>query len=323
MRHDHYYKLATVILTLILMIAPVTAQQTLPAKDQSAKSLGTTAKALPQQVGQTLSVYYEELTAPEFVQAVSQSGGICLLPIGILEKHGPHLPLGTDLLDCREVALRAANQEYSIIFPQYYFGQIYEAKHQPGAIAYSSELIWQILDETCAELARNGLKKIILVNGHGGNNNFLPYFCQAQLASRRDYVVILFNPENDSAVEKQVAELRKTTTGGHADETETSTMMSHRPDLVHKERGHDQSGEDLSRLSQIPYFYTGIWWYARYPNHYAGDGFYGSKEIGELLLNSEAGQLVHLIKALKTDRTIEELQQQFYNASENPLNTKQ
>jgi hypothetical protein len=130
-----------------------------------------------------LPVKCEELTSPEFAQAVELSGSVCILPIGILEKHGPHLPLGTDMMDAREVALRAAKQEYSIVFPEYYFGQIYEAKHQPGTIAYSAELVWNLLQETCDELARNGLKKIIIVNGHGGNRFFLNYFCLAQLAN--------------------------------------------------------------------------------------------------------------------------------------------
>jgi len=95
-----------------------------------------------------LSVHWEELTAPDFVQAIHQSGGRCLLPFGILEKHGPHLPIGTDLLDVRHAALHAAEQEYTVVFPQYYFGQIFEARHQPGTIAYSSHLQMELLQET-------------------------------------------------------------------------------------------------------------------------------------------------------------------------------
>ncbi len=85
-----------------------------------------------------LPIFFEELTAPEFIQAVTKSEATCIIPLGILEKHGPHLPLGTDLIDCREVARRAADQEYTIIFPAYFVGQIFEAKHQPGTIAYSA-----------------------------------------------------------------------------------------------------------------------------------------------------------------------------------------
>ena len=271
----------------------------------------------------TLPVKYEELTAPEFVQAVKLSDGVVILPIGILEKHGPHLPLGTDMLDCRELALQAAKKEYSIVFPEYYFGQIYEAKHQPGTIAYSAELVWNLLQETCEELARNGLKKIIIVNGHGGNRFFLHYFCQAQLAGRKDYAVILFRSESDPAVAEKVKALRKTTEDGHAGETETSMMLYHRPDLAHFERGKDQSGENLKRLDHLPYVFTGIWWYARYPNHYSGDGSQANPKIGELLLNSRSDQLADLIRKFKKDNKVLRLQREFFDNAEKPLKTKQ
>src|SRR6266513_94861 len=121
-----------------------------------------TVSAAPQT---KLSVHWEELTAEDFRTAIQQSQGTCLLPFGILEKHGPHMPLGTDLLDVRHAALTAAQQDFVVVFPEYYFGQIFEAKHEPGTVAYSSALQLQLLQETSEEMARNGCKKIIIVNG--------------------------------------------------------------------------------------------------------------------------------------------------------------
>ncbi|MGZ5438536.1 MAG: creatininase family protein, partial [Candidatus Aminicenantales bacterium] len=191
-----------------------------------------------------LSVHYEELTSPDFARAVAQSGGTCIVPLGILEKHGPHLPLGTDLIDCREISLRAAAADYTIVFPAYFVGQIFEAEHQPGTIAYGSRMMLDLLQRTCDELARNGLKKIILVNGHGGNDPFLHFFCQAQLETRRDYVVYLFEPSYDGATEAKLDKMRKTTVDGHAGEEETSVMLAHHPELVRLDRAKDESGED-------------------------------------------------------------------------------
>src|SRR2546428_9084789 len=114
-----------------------------------------------------LSAHWEELTAADFRDAIGRAQGTCLLPFGILEKHGPHLPLGNDLLNVRYVALNAAQQEYAIVFPENYFGQISEAQHHPGAVAYSRGLQLQLLQETTDEMARNGCRKIIIVNGHG------------------------------------------------------------------------------------------------------------------------------------------------------------
>jgi creatinine amidohydrolase len=134
----------------------------------------------------TLSVHWEELTAADFRSALQQSKETCLLPFGIIEKHGPHLPLGTDLLDVRYAALHAAEKEYAVVFPDYYFGQIFEAKHEPGTLAYSTHLQLELLQETTDEMGRNGCKKIVIVKGHGGNDSLLTFFAQTQLEKWND-----------------------------------------------------------------------------------------------------------------------------------------
>jgi creatinine amidohydrolase len=262
----------------------------------------------------------EELTAPKFVQAVELSGGICIIPLGVIEQHGAHLPLGSDMIQAREVAFHAARKEYAVVFPPYFVGQVFEAKHHPGALAYSNKLMWDFLDETCKELSRNGFKKIILVNGHGGNNNFLHYFCQSQLAEEKDYTVVFFRPGPDPVHQKEINSLIKSKVDGHAGERETSTMFYINPDLVDlKALDKNLSGLDHGKLNALPYGYTGIWWYAKYPNHLAGDVLTPNKRLGELLLNNQANQLAELVKFLKKDHTIEQLHEEFYKGAENPL----
>ena len=90
----------------------------------------------------------EELTAPQFIKAVEISGGVCIIPIGVLEKHASHLPLGSDLIEARAIAFKGAEKEYAVVFPPYFQGQVFVAKAQPGCIAYSNDLIWKLLDET-------------------------------------------------------------------------------------------------------------------------------------------------------------------------------
>jgi creatinine amidohydrolase len=269
------------------------------------------------QVG--LSYKMEDLTSPQFAKAVELAKGVVVIPMGIIEKHGPHLPLGTDLYEAREIAFTAAKNEYTIVFPPYYTGQIFEARHQPGAIAYSNELMWKMLDETCNELSRNGLKKIILLNGHGGNNSFLEFFCQSQLASQHDYVVVLFQPGRDPLNEKEINSLKKAKLDGHAGEEETSMMYFINPSFVDKTALKNESGSDQARLSKMPFGYTGIWWHAKYPNHFASDYNEPDKRLGELLIKSESGQLMELIKYLKQNNTIEQLQDEFFKRTQNPL----
>jgi creatinine amidohydrolase len=284
---------------------------------------GAVAAEQPNAPAGTLPVKYEELTAVEFISAVDKSAATCLIPFGVLEKHGPHLPLGTDLIDVREVAMRAAGTEYAIVFPQYYFGQIFEGKHQPGTIAYSQRIIWDLLQETCDELSRNGIKKIIIVNGHGGNTHFLKFFAQAQLAERRDYAVYVIGPGGDPKLKEKVKELKKTKTDGHAGEIETSFMMAHRPDLVKLDKANDQSGKDQKRIKDLDNAYTAIWWYASFPNHYAGDGSAGTAELGTVLVESSAEGLVKLIRQVKKDTTVRTLQKKFFDEAERPLETRQ
>jgi len=265
-----------------------------------------------------LSVHWEELTAADFRTAISQSHGTCLLPFGILEKHGPHLPLGTDLLDVRHAALTAAQQEYAVVFPEYYFGQIFEARHEPGTIAYSTHLQLELLQETADEMARNGCKKIIIVNGHGGNENLLPYFAQSQLEKRHDYVVYVMGlVEAPSGPVK-----RKTSMDMHAGESETSKMMISRPDLVHLDRAGTESGADQARLKLPRTLYTAIWWYARFPNHYSGDGSAASQELGAQEMNGWILAIVDAIRAVKADQTSLQLQNEFFDKAAHPLETR-
>ncbi|MHC4070062.1 MAG: creatininase family protein [Planctomycetota bacterium] len=301
------------ILVVVVMLAVLCAVMTAGAVGQEQVNTST----------ETLPVRYEQLTAVEFISAVEKSQRTCVIPLGVLEKHGPHLPLGTDLLDVREIALRAAEKEYTIVFPEYYFSQIFEGKHQPGTIAYSRKIIWNLLQETCDELSRNGIKKIIIVNGHGGNNHFLRFFCQAQLAERKDYAVYLFAPAEDPEVAEKVKKLRKTKTDGHAGEIETSIMMVNKPELVQLEKAKSQSGQDQERLKGLDGAYVGIWWYASFPNHYAGDGSAGSVELGKLLVDSNVEQLAEMLGKVKKDKMVLELQNRFFDEAESPLETKQ
>jgi creatinine amidohydrolase len=264
------------------------------------------------------SAKWEELTAADFRQAIEQSKGTCLLPFGILEKHGPQLPLGTDLLNVRYAALHAAEQEYAVVFPEYYFGQIFEAKHEAGTIAYSRDLQLKLLQETTDEMARNGCKKIVIVNGHGGNESLLPFFAQSQLEKPRDYVVyVQWGHEAPKG-----GPPKKDTLDMHAGQTETSTFMISHPDLVHMDRAAGESGADQKRVHLPNDVYTGIWWYARFPNHYSGDGSLANRELGEFEMKAWINAIAEAARAAKADGESLKLQNEFYEKSKHPLDTR-
>lgn len=277
----------------------------------------------PALLAQPLSPKWEELTASDFVTALQQSNGVCLLPFGIVEKHGPGGPLGTDLINVRFATMEAVQQEYAVVFPEYYFGQIFEAKHQPGTIAYSARLQLELLQETTAEMARNGCKKIAIVNGHGGNNFLLQYFAQATLDTPKDYVVYVIGLGGGQTPSTTEARPSKPGVDGHAGESELASVMAARPELAHPERSSQESGANLNRLDLPQAVFTGIWWYARYPNHYQGEASGATALRGRALVKERADAIANAIRAIKADQVAPKLQKEFFDASQHPLDTKQ
>jgi creatinine amidohydrolase len=108
----------------------------------------------------------------------------------------------------------------------------------------------------------------------------------------------------------------------HAGESETSNVIVSRPDLVHLDRAASESGEDQKRVQLPENLYTGIWWYARFPNHYAGDGSVATKELGQWNMEGWIGAIVESIRAAKADDTSLKLQNEFYEKSKHPLDTR-
>jgi creatinine amidohydrolase len=266
--------------------------------------------------GKLTTLRWEELTGDQFPAAIEQSQGVCLIALSVLERHGHHLPVGTDLFVGHELLNRVAQMEPAVIFPDYFLTQIPEARHCVGTISIDPELMVRLLDNICREIARNGLKKIVLVNCHGGNNSFLPLFTEWQLSSPRDYVVYLVQPHSviyGATGLPWVAEM-----DGHAGPGETSMMLQARPDLVNLSHVPAQDeGQSLQRLQALEEagVRTSIWWYARYPTHYAGNAHPSTTEAGNDLLERMAQHVARAVRAIKADTETQRLQNEFYAAS--------
>ena len=251
-----------------------------------------------------LSTHWEELTAADFRSAIQQSQGTCLLPFGILEKHGPHLPLGTDLLDVRYATLHAADQEYAVVLGIQCQGL--RARNRLQRLFHNEFRRADFFDDAQRSV------------GHGGNESLLPFFAQSQMEKPHDYVAYILGlvetPPGGPA--------KKTKIDMHAGESETSKMLISRPDLVHLDRAASESGADLARLKLPENVYTGIWWYARFPNHYSGEGVAANKELGQFEMNGWIDGIVKAIKAVKADDQSLKIQNEFYEKSKHPLDTR-
>jgi creatinine amidohydrolase len=259
---------------------------------------------------------WENLTSIDFEKAVQECKGVGIISIGVIEAHASHLPLGTDTIACHWVACRAAELEPAIVFPFYPFGVNIESVHLPGSVFIQQEVIFALLENVCDEMARNGLKKIILHNGHGGNRYFLPLFVQMLPGKQKPYVVyqanLPFNPE--------AREILESGEYGHACEGETSMMLHIEPELVKMNQAPPSRFTNLKRNQELldAGAYTQVDWYAMYPHMYVGDARFATAEKGKALIDHEIKVLSELIKAVKADEVTPGLVAEFNDRSKEP-----
>ncbi|MDR0447703.1 MAG: creatininase family protein [Treponema sp.] len=263
-----------------------------------------------------MQVRWEYLTPADF-KALAQKEKLCILPIGSLERHGEHLPFGTDALIVHTVAVRAAQQEPCVVFPPYWFGQVHEAACFAGTVNFNQKLLLEMLETLVDQIAGNGFEKILILNGHGGNTHFLQYFAMSQCDRELDYTIYtgFYQGERFNAVpwETQL----QGNLGGHADEIETSLMMAIAPEAVKMEYQKFREPVDPLYDTSSLGVYTGYWWYALYPEHVNGCPSLASREKGEKALEAAAADVAEMIRKLKADTLTPSLQKEFYKRMRN------
>ena len=254
---------------------------------------------------------WEQLTSRAFAAAARETG-VCVIAMGVVERHGEHLPLGTDYLNAHRIACLAAEREPAVVFPPFYFGQIYEARCFPGTVTLRPSLLLEVIQGVFDEIGRNGFRKIIVCNGHGGNTHLLRFLAQCSLWEQKPYSLYLplagLTPEQAA----RWAAMRDTTSGGHACEQESSVLMANHPELAHPELVPDEPALPLGRLAHLPPTFTGIGWYANYPEHYAGDARPASAEKGRALVDWQVETLAQYIAAVKADEAVPALEDEFF-----------
>ncbi|MGC9347112.1 MAG: creatininase family protein [Anaerolineae bacterium] len=259
---------------------------------------------------------WENLTSLDFEQAVETCDRVGILPIGVLEPHGPHLPLGTDMFEAHAVACRAASQEPAIVFPAYPYGINHESAHLPGSVVIRRDLVLALLENVCDEMGRQGLTKIILFSGHGGNRWLVPLFVQTLVESTKPYTVY----EAHVPVSPEAKEVLETEETGHACESETSRSLYLHPDLVRMDQIPPEPFSNLKRNADLRDVgaYSPMDWYAMYPAMYVGNASKATAEKGRPLFESRVVGLVDLIRRVKADTTTPELQREFYERMRAP-----
>jgi len=255
---------------------------------------------------------WEQLTAPDFAEAVETTNGVCVVGMGVVEKHSEHLPLGTDYLNGHKICCMAAKKESAVVFPPFYFGQIYEARCFPGTITLKPTLLLELVQSVFDEIGRNGFRKIVVHNAHGGNNFFLPFLTQCALWEEKPYSLYVQKEWLTADRKERWNQLLESGPHGHACEWETSITLASYPELVKMDRVPSTPALPKKRMQDLPPVHAGIWWYADYPDHYAGDARTATDAKGEFLRMLLVDTLAEFIAAVKQDHVVPSLEKEFF-----------
>ncbi|MFP3157118.1 MAG: creatininase family protein, partial [Caldivirga sp.] len=209
------------------------------------------------------------------------------------EAHGPHLPLGTDALMATYIAEEVARRTNVLLLPTVWYGNTYILDKFPGTISISNETLYRLYLDIFREVARNGVRYLVVVNGHGGNVDALSMAAK-DAARETKLTVILVNWWIDLAKETRRRVLE--TPEGHAAEDETSEVWVAYPHLV-KAIPRDGSADEWVEVRFRVY---GRDVYAmEYTKAVQGYPSKASQEKGRAILEAAINELTQLIEDLK------------------------
>ncbi|AFZ70041.1 uncharacterized protein, putative amidase [Caldisphaera lagunensis DSM 15908] len=213
---------------------------------------------------------------------------IAIIPIGSLERHGDHLPLGTDTTEASYIAEEVAKKINAHLYPPIWYGSsIYLAKF-PGTINVDSEAFKQYTFSVLKEIARNGYKLISIINGHGGNSSLLNIAAK-EAAYSMNVTYIIIDWWKDVAQETRKKLFKEP---GHAGDDETSAMLYIEGEDVDMKYAKDYVPSWIPKVSvQSPIIENYL-----YPNAVLGGATKGDKEKGRQWLESVIEEISKIIE---------------------------
>ncbi|MBS7609428.1 creatininase family protein [Candidatus Bathyarchaeota archaeon] len=258
-------------------------------------------------------VKWDEATSKE-IKSLDKNLPV-VLPLGSIEIHGPHLPLGTDTMIIYEVALKASELEEAIVLPPLAYCYAPENKHFPGTISISAETLLRLIEEICSEVSRNGFKKLIILNGHGGNRRILRLLMRDVLDKGLN-IALYSVTEPWSPIRDEIEKVRETDPIEHACEIETSFMLFLNPEGVRLSylEGRARTGISLENEG----IETNVDWISYALEGYIGDPRKASEWKGKLLIEKWIEKIARIYKIVKEDRIVLEFLAQYRKASQAP-----
>ncbi len=262
--------------------------------------------------GDTNHVRLGPLTWPEAEKRFREMD-VALLPVGAIEQHGPHLPLDTDAWDaeriCDDVAA-ACSHPRPIVLPLIAYGVSYHHDDFPGTLSVSPDTLSRMVYEIGVAVARNGITKLLVINGHGGNSAALHFAAQMINRDTGIFTAVDTGESSDTDIDK----LTETPNDVHAGEVETSTTLALRPELVRM----DLAKPAIPRFSSHYLDFTSkrsVGWYAHTKriseSGVLGDPTLATAEKGREMWRIMVENLVEFIEDLR-GLSLDEIHQRRY-----------
>jgi creatinine amidohydrolase/Fe(II)-dependent formamide hydrolase-like protein len=253
-----------------------------------------------------------ELTWPEAESRLKEVD-VALLPVGSIEQHGPHLPLDTDAFDADYLSKRVADacsDPKPLVLPLIPYGVSYHHDDFQGTISIDNDTLSQLVYEIGISVARKGVRKLVVINAHGGNAPALNF--AAQRINRDAHIFVCVDTGETSDVD--IYQLIETPNDVHAGEVETSTSLAVRPHLVKMDKASKAIPEFSSRYLNFT-SRRSVAWYA-YTRKISKTGVMGdptkaSVQKGLKIWELMVAHLVALVEDLKR-MTLDEIHHRRY-----------
>jgi creatinine amidohydrolase len=235
----------------------------------------------------------DQISRDVFEKAVTKND-LVILPVGAVEQHGPHLPLGTDFFHAERLARATAEIAGCLVAPTLTYGVCRSTALFPGTLSIRPETLKALTFDVGAALFRHGLKRLLMVTGHAGSGH-LPVLIEAGEALRDEFkgttIAVVNVLDLLYEVYEETSDLITDTNDGHAGEIETSLMIHLHPELIDGTAGAEYPTFPKYILSRDPrkYWPGGVW----------GDPTRASQDKGKKIFEAEVAKLVQLIDRMR------------------------
>ncbi|HWG92114.1 MAG TPA: creatininase family protein, partial [Candidatus Thermoplasmatota archaeon] len=237
----------------------------------------------------------QDLTTTEFRSRLGPDA-VVLVPWGIVEEHGPHLPLDTDTVQAEAVCRRAAERAGAWVLPPVHHGNCSSTRPFPGSLSLSFDTVRAVARDLYRELARNGVTRVMVVSGHagGGHMRALNLAGEEVVAESPNLRLMVLSDWDllRPLTGKVVAGVQLPEKDGHGGTLETARMLDLCPDRVKQPLPGNQP-------FNFPAFLVDPHPERGFPSGVMGNPSLATPELGRALNDYIVERLVELIQSLR------------------------